>query len=152
MQEKCSHEQLKTEHMQGIVPYLNFPGNGTEALQFYSKALDGKIMFQMSFGDSPMGDKMPEDYKNKLMHASFQCEAGSFMASDGPPGYEMKMGNNVSLSLHYNSVEAAEKAFKELSEGGTVTMPLQESFWALRFGMLVDKYGFQWMVNVDKPQ
>ena len=86
------------------------------------------------------------------MHASFECESGSFMASDGPPGYEMKAGNNLSLSLHFTSVEKAEKAFNGLAEGGTVTMPLQETFWAHRFGMLVDKYGFNWMVNMDKPQ
>ena len=138
--------------MQGIVPYLNFDGNGTEALKFYSKALDGKILFQQSFGDSPMGAETPDEFKNRLMHGSFQCESGSFMASDGPPGHEIKTGNNVSLSLHFDSVDKAEKAFNGLAEGGTVTMPLQETFWALRFGMLVDKYGFNWMVNIDKLQ
>ncbi len=138
--------------MQGITPYLNFDGNGTEALQFYCKALDGQILFQQSFGESPMADKMPKEFANRLMHASFQCEAGSFMASDGPPGHEMKSGNNISLSLHFTDVDKLEKAFNGLAEGGTVTMPAQETFWAYRFGMLVDKYGFQWMVNMDKPQ
>ncbi|HEX7905022.1 MAG TPA: VOC family protein [Chitinophagaceae bacterium] len=138
--------------MEGIIPYLNFEGNGTEALQFYSKALDGKVLFQQTFGDSPMGAQTPDEFKNRLMHASFQCDAGSFMASDGPPGYELKAGNNVSLSLHYNSIEKIEKAFNGLAEGGTVMMPLQETFWAHRFGMLIDKYGFNWMFNMDKPQ
>jgi len=138
--------------MQGITPYLNFDGNGTEALQFYCKALDGQVLFQQSFGESPMADKMPKEFANRLMHATFQCEAGSFMASDGPPGYELKGGNNVSLSLHFTSVEKLEKAFNGLAEGGTITMPAQETFWAHRFGMLIDKYGFQWMVNMDKPQ
>jgi PhnB protein len=138
--------------MQGITPYLNFDGDGTEALQFYCKALDGQILFQQSFGDSPMGAQTPEQFKNRLMHATFQCEAGSFMASDGPPGYEMKAGNNVSLSLHFDSVEKLEKAFNGLAEGGIVKMPAQETFWAHRFGMLIDKYGFNWMVNMDKPQ
>ncbi|HEY6505782.1 MAG TPA: VOC family protein [Chitinophagaceae bacterium] len=138
--------------MQGIVPYLNFDGNGTEALQFYCKALDGKILFQQSFGDSPMGEQTPDEFKNRLMHATFQCDAGSFMASDGPPGWEMKTGNNVSLSLHYDSVGKLEKAFNELAEEGNVLMPPQETFWAHRFGMLIDKYGFQWMFNMDKQQ
>ena len=138
--------------MQGIVPYLNFDGNGTEALQFYCKALDGKILFQQSFGDSPMGAQTPDEFKNRLMHATFECEAGSFMASDSPSGYEMKTGNNVSLSLHYPSTDKMEKAFNDLAEGGTVLMPLQETFWAHRFGMLIDKYGFNWMFNMDKPQ
>src|SRR5688572_5563114 len=138
--------------MKGIVPYLTFDGNGAEALQFYCKALDGTVLFQQTFGDSPMGNQTPEEFKKRLMHASFQCSAGSFMASDGPPGHQMKAGNNVSLSLHYDTPGNAEKAFNGLAEGGKVTMPLQETFWAQRFGMLIDKYGFQWMVNVDKPQ
>ncbi len=138
--------------MQGITPYLNFEGNGIEALQFYCKALDGKILFQQTFGDSPMGAQTPEEFKNRLMHATFQCDAGSFMASDGPPGYEIKKGNNLSLSLHFDSVEKLEKAFNGLAEGGTVTMAPVETFWAHRFGMLIDKYGFNWMVNMDKPQ
>ncbi len=138
--------------MQGITPYLNFDGNGSEALQFYCKALDGQVLFQQTFGDSPMGAETPEEFKNKLMHATFQCEAGSFMASDLPPGFEMKKGNNLSLSLHFDSVEKLEKAFNGLAEGGTVTMAPAETFWALRFGMLIDKYGFNWMVNMDKPQ
>lgn len=137
--------------MKGIVPYLNFNGNGTEALQFYCKSLDGKIIFQQSFGDSPMAAHTPDNYKDKLMHASFECSAGSFMASDAPPGFETKAGNNVTMSLHYDTVEDAEKYFNALSEGGAVMMPLQETFWAQRFGMLTDKYGFLWMVNVDKP-
>lgn len=138
--------------MRGITPYLNFEGNGTEALQFYCKALDGKILFQQSFGDSPMGAQTPDEFKNRLMHATFECEAGSFMASDGPPGYERTTGNAVSLSLHYDSEDKIQKAFDSLAEGGIVMMPLQETFWAHRFGMLTDKYGFNWMFNMDKPQ
>lgn len=138
--------------MRGITPYLSFDGNGNEALKFYCKALDGKIVFQQSFGESPMGEKTPDEFKDRLMHATFECEAGSFMASDGPPNYEMKSGNNVSLSLHYEDAQKLEKAFNNLAEGGTVTMPVQETFWAHRFGMLVDKYGFQWMVNMNKPR
>jgi len=137
--------------MKGIIPYLNFGGNGAEALQFYCKALDGKILFSQTFGESPMGDKTPAEHKNRLMHATFQCAAGTFMASDTPPGFEAKPGNMVTLSLHYDTVEEAEKYFNALSEEGMVMMPLQETFWAQRFGMLSDKNGFLWMVNVDKP-
>ena len=138
--------------MNGIVPYLNFDGTGFEALKFYCKALDGKILFQQSMGESPMGAQTPDEFKNRLMHATFECEAGSFMASDGPPGNKMNVGNNVSLSLHYNSEGKIQKAFEGLAEGGTVLMPLQETYWAHRFGMLIDKYGFNWMFNMDKPQ
>jgi len=138
--------------MQGITAYLNFDGNGAEALQFYCKALDGKVLFQQSFGDSPMGDQTPDEYKKRLMHATFQCDAGTFMASDTLPEHELKTGNNVSLSLHYDSADKLEKAFNGLAEGGTIVMPPEETFWAHRFGMLVDKYGFNWMFNMDKQQ
>ncbi len=138
--------------MKGIIPYLNFSGNGAEALKFYVKALDGKVLFQQTFGESPMAGQTPDEYKNRLMHASFECPAGSFMASDSPPGFEAKAGNTITLSLHYDTVAEAEKFFGQLAEGGSVMMPLQETFWAQRFGMLTDKYGFMWMVNVDKPQ
>lgn len=136
--------------MRGIIPYLNFGGNGHEALDFYCKALDGKIVFSQTFGESPMGAQTPDEFKNRLMHASFQCGAGQFMASDTPPHFERSTGNAVTLSLHYDTVEEAERYFSRLSVGGNVMMPLQETFWAERFGMLSDKYGFLWMVNVDK--
>lgn len=138
--------------MIALEPYLNFNGNGREALDFYAKALDGQVVFSQTFGESPMGDKTPEEFKGRLMHAVFQAENVSFMASDGPPGFELVSGNNVSLSLHAPSVDRIEKAYNGLAEGGTITMPLQETFWAQRFGMLVDRYGIQWMFNVEKEK
>jgi PhnB protein len=136
--------------MIAIEPYLNFGGNAKEALAFYEKALGGKVTFSQTFGESPGGDKMPPEYKDRLMHANFKKGDLKFMASDGPPGYENKQGNNVTLALHGDSIDELEKAFTGLSEGGTVTMPLQETFWAERFGMLIDKYGVNWMVNHSK--
>jgi len=138
--------------MNPIVPYLNFEGNGFEALAFYEKALNGKILFSQSFGDSPMGAQTPDDYKNKLMHGSLRAGELMFMASDTPPHYEVKRGNNISLSLNFNTIDEMEKVFNGLSEGGNVVMPLQETFWAERFGLLTDKYGINWMFNKDNPQ
>ncbi len=138
--------------MIGIEPYLNFNGNGKEALAFYEKALDGQVLFSQTFGESPMADQTPEDYKGKLMHAVFQAGNIKFMASDNPPGMDAKTGTNVSLSLHSSTIPEIEKAFNGLAEGGTVIMPLQETFWAQRFGMLTDKYGIQWMFNVEKEK
>jgi PhnB protein len=135
--------------MEAIVPYLSFDGSGNEALEFYSKALNGKVLFKQSFGESAMGDKTPKEYKDRLMHATFQAGSLTFMASDGPPGFEIKRGNNVNLSLHFTSLAEVEKIFAALSEGGTITMPLQKTFWAERFGMLTDKYGVNWMFNHD---
>ena len=74
------------------------------------------------------------------------------MASDGPPGYKSKPGNNVNLALHSQSIAEIEKAYNGLAEGATIAMPLQETFWAQRFGMLTDKYGINWMFNVEKEK
>lgn len=85
--------------MEAIVPYLTFNGNAAEALSFYAKALDGKTVFQQSYGDSPM--ETPEDYKDKVMHATFQAGELTFMASDGMPENLVHGGTNLSLSLNF---------------------------------------------------
>jgi len=136
--------------MEGLIPYLNFDGNTAEALAFYEKALEGNVVFKQTFGDSPMGSKMPDSHKDRIMHATFQAGPFSFMASDGPPGYEMKIGNNISLSLHFSDLDKIDRVYKALSEGGKAIMPMQETYWAKRFGMLIDKYGITWMFNMDK--
>lgn len=136
--------------MEAIVPYLTFNGNAAEALMFYAKAFDGKVLFQQTFGESPMPSK-PED-KNRIMHASFEAGDLKFMVSDGMPGQPVNNGSNTSLSLSFKTVESIEKTFAALSDGGKVTMPLQDTFWNARFGMLTDKYGINWMFNYDYPK
>jgi PhnB protein len=135
--------------MEAIVPYLMFNGNAAEALAFYAKAFDGKILFQQSFGESPMGNEMPGDYKNKIMHATFQAGDLTFMVSDNMPGQQVSGGTNLSLSLNFKTVADIDKIFAALSEGATVTMPLQDTFWGAKFGMLTDKFGINWMFNHD---
>jgi PhnB protein len=133
--------------MEAIVPYLTFNGNASEALTFYAKAFDGKTLFQQTFGESPM-ESAPE-YKNKIMHATFQAGDLSFMVSDCMPGQPVGGGTNTSLSLNFKTVESIDNTFTALSEGATVTMPLQDTFWGAKFGMLIDKYGINWMFNHD---
>jgi PhnB protein len=133
--------------MEAIVPYLNFNGNAAEALAFYSKALNGSILFQQSFGDSPM-DFDPA-YKDKIMHATFKAGELTIMASDVNGKYTVSTGTNVSLSLNFNDIPGLEKTFKAMSEGGIISMPLQDTFWGARFGMLTDKFGFHWLFNHD---
>jgi PhnB protein len=136
--------------MEAIVPYLNFNGDAAQALAMYEKAFDGKIVFQQTFGESPM--ESPPGFKDKIMHATFQAGGLTFMVSDCPPGMEVKGGTNLSLSLNFKTVEDIEKRFKALSEGATITMPLQDTFWGARFGMLTDKFGVNWMFNYDYPK
>jgi PhnB protein len=138
--------------MDAIIPYLAFNGNAAEALAFYAKAFGGKVLFQQSFGESPMGDKTPAEYKDKVMHARFEADKLSFMASDSMPGQQVTNGSNTSLSLNFTTVMDIDKTFANLSEGAKITMPLQDTFWGAKFGMLTDKFGINWMFNHDYPK
>ena len=126
--------------MEVIIPYLNFNGNAAEALNFYSKALNGEVVYKQTFGESPM--ESSEEQKNKIMHASFKAGDLQFLVSDTMPGQPVTSGTNISLSLNFNDADEMNKTFAALSESGKVTMELQDTFWGARFGMLEDKYGF----------
>ncbi|KAA3618444.1 MAG: VOC family protein [Calditrichaeota bacterium] len=130
-----------------INPYLSFNGNCREAMTFYKTALDGELEI-MTFADSPM--EVPEDHKNKVMHASVKFADAILMASDGMPGNEVTFGDAYNISIGAKSAEEGERYFKNLSEGGSVTMPYSEQFWGDTFGMLTDKFGIRWMVNAAK--
>jgi len=138
---------IKKITMEAIVPYLNFNGNAAEALAFYAKAFDGEVLFQQTFGDAPM--ESPADQKDKIMHATFQAGELTFMVSDSMPGQPVSGGTNMSLSLNFKTVADIDKTFAALSDGATVTMPLQDTFWGAKFGMLTDKFGINWMFNHD---
>ena len=136
--------------MEAIIPYLNFNGNAAEALAFYSKALEGKILHQQTFGESPM-PSTPE-MKDKIMHAAFQADKLTLMVSDCPPEMSAVSGSNISLSLNFTDEASIDKTFEALSEGSKVTMELQDTFWGAKFGMLTDPFGINWMCNYDKPK
>lgn len=133
--------------MEAIIPYLTFNGNAEEALDFYSKALNGEIVFKQTFGETKI--ELSVDWKNKIMHASFKAGDLHFLVSDTMEGQPVSDGTNLSLSLNFTDVESIDKTFRALSEGGKVTMELQDTFWGAKFGMLTDKYGFNWMFNHD---
>ena len=135
--------------MLGVKPYLTFNGNCREAFEFYRDALGGEIIFTQTFGESPM----PADgFEDLIMHTAINLGDSMIMASDCQPGQPSFVGNNVSLALGVDGPDEAEAMFNRMAVGGKVTMPLQETFWALRFGMLTDKFGINWMFNCDKPQ
>jgi len=133
--------------MEAIIPYLTFNGNAAEALDFYSKALNGQVDYKQTFGESPM--ESSEEQKNKIMHASFKAGDLRFLLSDSMQGQSVSAGRNLSLSLNFNDADEMNKTFAALSEGGKITMELQDTFWGARFGMLQDKFGFNWMFNHD---
>lgn len=133
-----------------IQPYLFFDGHCKEAVEFYRKALGAKVSMLMRYKDSPEPPppgKVPPNWDNKVMHVSMQIGDATVMASDGCGSGDLRY-NGFSLSLNVKDAAAADRAFNALAAGGKVEMPLTKTFWSPRFGMLSDKFGIQWMVNV----
>lgn len=133
--------------MKQLVPYLNFNGRCAEALAFYEACFGEADVSVQRFSDGPeMG--LPEEAKSLVMHAEFKSDGLFFMATDGQPGNPFEAGNNIHLSIALDDTDEQTRLFEALSEGGQVVMPLQETFWKARFGMLTDRFGIQWMMNV----
>jgi PhnB protein len=135
-------------------PYLTFNGQCEEAFRFYEKCLDAKISFMMTYGDAPLAEQTaeqtPSAWRNKILHTTLQVGDRVLQGVDVLPEHYQKP-QGFSLSLNINSAEEADRIFNALADGGTAQMTLQETFWALRFGMLVDKFGTPWMINCEKP-
>ena len=130
-------------------PYLLFNGQCEAAFKFYERCLGGKIEAMIPHAGTPAEKHGPPEWRDKILHASLSVDGHLLMGSDTPPQhYEPPKGFSVSLQL--KDPVAAERIFNALVEQGTVKMPLQETFWAQRFGMLVDRFGIPWMVNCEK--
>jgi len=133
-----------------MTPYLSFNGQCEEAFKFYEKHLGGKISFMMTYGDSPMADQAPPEWKKKIMHVTLALDDQVLQGSDAPPGqYQKPQG--ITLSLGMDDAAEADRVFRALEDKGVVGMPLQETFWALRFGVVTDQFGTPWMINCEKP-
>lgn len=132
-------------------PYLFFNGNCEEAFKFYESALGAKIEAMMTHEGTPMAEQTPPVWQKKIMHGQILISGSPVMASDIPPN-DYKQPQGFSISIGTTDPSEAERLFQALAENGTVQMPLQETFWALRFGMLVDRFGIPWMINCDRPE
>jgi PhnB protein len=131
-------------------PHLHFNGNCREAFDFYAETFGGKIVFAMTFGESPTAEQTSAESRNKIIHARIDF-GGQFLLGADTPGehYHTPQGFNVMAAVEQPA--EAERVFRTLAEGGKVTMPVQETFWAHRFGMCTDRFGTPWMVNCAKP-
>jgi len=133
-----------------LEPYLHFNGTCEEALNFYAKVFGGEITSINRFEGSPMEANCPPDWKNKIMHANFVAPSLKFMASDGQPGSNADTKETrVSLSLAGKDEAEGQRIFDALADGGNVEVPYSKQFWGATFGMLTDKYGIDWMINVQ---
>ena len=131
-------------------PYLIFNGQCEAAFKFYEKCLGGKIEMMMTHGDSPLAEQTPPGWRKKILHATLTVGDHVLSGGDAPPGqYQKPQGFEVQLNV--DAAAEAERIFDALADKGVVQMALQETFWALRFGMLVDQFGTPWMINCGKP-
>jgi PhnB protein len=137
--------------MNQLNPYISFPGNCEEAINFYKDCLDGEILSMNYFENSPEDSPIvvPADFKKKVMHVTMKFSGGTIMACDNPPQHNVIVGNNINLSIGLDDTAEADKYFNKLSEGGKVMMEMQDTFWGARFGMFTDKYGINWMINCE---
>lgn len=132
-------------------PHLTFNGQCEAAFRFYERCLGGNVVFMMTYGDSPLAEQTPPAWRRKLLHAMLSLGDYRLTGADVlPESYEKPQGFSVFLSI--DTAEEADRIFQTLAEGGAVEIPLQETFWAQRFGMLVDQFGTPWLINCHKPE
>jgi PhnB protein len=129
-------------------PYLTFNGQCETAFKFYERSLGGKIEAMLPHAGTPVEQHVPAEWRSKILHARLIVGDQALMGSDAPPErYEQPKG--FSVSLQTKDPAEAERIFSALATNGTVRMPLQKTFWAARFGMLVDQFGIPWMINCE---
>ena len=133
-----------------LYPYLSFNGECEAAFRCYEKALGGKIVYLMTYGESPVAGETPPEWRGKVYHATFTAGAVTFAGADPLPA-EYRKPQGFTVMLQMDGAEETERAFTALAEGANVQMPLQETFWALRFGALTDRFGTPWIIQCEKP-
>jgi PhnB protein len=132
-----------------LVPYLGFNGQCEAAFKFYERCLGGKIVTMMTYGETPAAGHASPELKDRIMHARLLAGEAELMGGDTPQEqFEAPRGFCVSIQI--DDPARAERIFNALADGGQVQMPIQETFWAARFGMLIDRFGTPWMINCGK--
>jgi PhnB protein len=130
-------------------PYLNFRDNTREAMEFYRSVLGGELRM-MTFKEYNASQDPSED--DKIMHAELEADGVTFMAADTPNHMEYQPGSNFSMSLSGEDETQLRGYFDGLAEGGTVLQPLEKAVWGDTFGMLIDRFGVRWLVNVNQAE
>ncbi|MEP6632691.1 MAG: VOC family protein [Luteimonas sp.] len=130
--------------------YMNFDGDCKTAFEFYAKLFGGKILMMSAFGDSPGCEGMPDDARDKIMHARLAIGDDLLMGSDCIPAFPYTGVQGASVALNVDEPADADRIFAALADGGKIEMPIQETFWAKRFGMTTDRFGVPWMVNCEQ--
>ncbi len=137
--------------MKAINVYLTFDGNCRAAMEFYKKCFGGEL-YMMRFSEAPPDFEYPKKFKDKILHATLTSGSAILMASDAMPGVQLVQGNNFSVSVNCESRQEIERLFAAVGKNGKITMPLQDTFWGAYFGVLVDRFGINWMFSLEKSK
>ncbi|HJQ98967.1 MAG TPA: VOC family protein [Candidatus Polarisedimenticolaceae bacterium] len=133
-----------------ITPYLSFDGQCKAALTFYERCLGATIVYSMTYGESPGAADLSPEWGPRIYHATLSVRGQTIGVADAPPGsYRQPQG--FSLMLEIDEPAEADRVFELLAEGGDVQMPIQETHWAARFGVVTDRFGTPWFVNCGRP-
>jgi PhnB protein len=129
-----------------VIPYLVFEGTTEEVMNFYAEIFGGEIVTIQRYSDG-QGMEVPEDYKNKVLHGRLKIGKDLLYFSDAFPGQKVAAGNQISLSIEFDSEEKIDQAYEKLATDGNVKMPLQKTFWGAKYAKLTDQYGIGWDLN-----
>ena len=133
-----------------FVAYLTFDGRCREAFEFYAKTLRGEIVQMASHGETPASEHVPPEWQDKIINAHLKVGDQELMGSDAPPQF-WKGQEGFSVSIHIDDEKEGARIFDALADRGSVTLPFEPTFWARRFGMVRDRFGIPWMINVASP-
>ena len=137
--------------MNALEPYLYFDGTCAEAMRFYERVLGGKLETLMTHAESPMAEQSAPENAHRVLHATLSWQGRRLMAADIFAGERYQGMKGFSLSLGFATVAEGKGVFDALAAGGQITMPLEKTFWAEGFGMLVDRFGTPWIVKCGDP-
>ncbi len=130
-------------------PYISFTGSARQAMEFYKGVFGGTLTLN-TFGELGAQDSPDAD---NIMHGMLETDRGfTLMGADTPPGMDHTQGDNIAVSLSGDDAEELRGYWAQLSDGGTVTVALEQQMWGDEFGMCVDQFGISWMVNIGQPQ
>ncbi|GAB3509627.1 glyoxalase/bleomycin resistance/extradiol dioxygenase family protein [Pseudoxanthomonas daejeonensis] len=132
----------------GISCHLSFDGECAVAFRRYQRILGGEFTTLLTYGESPLARQVPREWQSRILHATLMVDDQELLGSDAFPGTYVKL-QGFSVTLHVPVHEAA-RVFVSLSEGGSIRMPFEPTFWSPGFGMLVDRYGIPWEINGER--
>lgn len=137
-----------------LSPYLIMNGNAKEAIKFYEKALDAKLLFYTTFGEMPENPEspLPEEAKELVAHAMLKIGETDLMFSDTFPGQTSQIGDQVTICINTNDIEKSKQIFESLKQDGQVKMPLQETFFSTAYGIVMDKFGVTFQIYTESKQ